>query len=190
MSTKKLLLLDVKIRLLLRTCKQMCQNDRYKINDFIFTVDCGSSSRPSSASLNSASPAGSTSHLPMGSTSHLPLGSTSHLPTSSIRSSQSSLSLVPTYDSLRSLASRVAACHICQADNNITCMVPEFVHSVAAYLSHSPQLRAYREMLIREPHLQNLLNIRMCIQDPSRALIKGGVFGWLYYWVSFRRFTT
>ena len=139
----------------------------------IFTVDCGSSSRPSSASLNSASPAGSTSHLTMGSTSHLPLGSTSHIP-ASIRSSQSSLSLLPTYDSLRSLASRVAACHICQADNNITCMVPEFVHSVAAYLSHSPQLRAYREMLIREPHLQNLLNIRMCIQDPSRALIKGG----------------
>jgi len=123
----------------------------------LVAVDCGSSSRLSSTSNHSASPAGSTSILP----------------TASVRSSQSSLSLIPTYDALRSLASRVAACHICQADNNITCMVPEFVHSVAAYLSHSPQLRAYREMLIREPHLQNLLNIRMCIQNPSRALLKG-----------------
>ena len=63
--------------------------------------------------------------------------------------------------------------HMCQADNNITCMVPEFVHSMASYMAEAPALAAYKELLLREPHLQSVLNIRQCIQDPSRSLIKG-----------------
>ena len=78
-----------------------------------------------------------------------------------------------TYDSLKSLGARVVAHHMCQADNNITCMVPEFVHSVSAYMARAPQLLAYRELLIHEPHLQNLLSMRMCIQNPSLAFVKG-----------------
>ena len=41
---------------------------------------------------------------------------------------------------LRSLASKVVAYHFCQADNAPTCLVPEFVHSIAAQLSQAPQL--------------------------------------------------
>lgn len=52
-------------------------------------------------------------------------------------------------------------------------MVPEFVHSVAAYLANAPQLVAYREHLLQDPHLQSLLSIRSCIQDPSKAFIIG-----------------
>ncbi|ELU09083.1 hypothetical protein CAPTEDRAFT_174663, partial [Capitella teleta] len=37
------------------------------------------------------------------------------------------------YASFHSIAHCVVAVHVCQADNNITCMVPELVHSVAAY---------------------------------------------------------
>ena len=41
---------------------------------------------------------------------------------------------------LRHLASKVVAYHFCQADNAPTCLVPEFVHSIAAQLSQAPQL--------------------------------------------------
>ncbi|XP_039266848.2 protein TANC2-like isoform X1 [Styela clava] len=70
------------------------------------------------------------------------------------------------------LSSQVVAFHYCQADNNTTCYVPEFLHSVAAQLVHAPQLTAYRELLLEEPNLQNLLSLRNCIQNPGHALVK------------------
>ena len=41
-----------------------------------------------------------------------------------------------------------------QADNNNTCLVPDFIHSLAAQLCQAPQLLAYRDYLLGEPHLQ------------------------------------
>lgn len=41
-----------------------------------------------------------------------------------------------------------------QADNNSTCLVPDFIHSLAAQLCQAPQLSAYKEYLQNEPHLQ------------------------------------
>ncbi|XP_077419862.1 protein TANC1-like isoform X2 [Vanacampus margaritifer] len=73
----------------------------------------------------------------------------------------------------RCLANKVVAYHFCQADNTYTCLVPEFVHSVAALLARSPQLTPYRELLIQEPHLQNMLSLRSCVQDPVAAFRKG-----------------
>ena len=90
-----------------------------------------------------------------------------------ITASTMSLANTPTYDSVRSLAEQVVAYHVCQADNNITCMVAEFVHSVSAYLAQAPQLSAYRDLLLQEPHVQNLLTMRQCAQNPSKALIQG-----------------
>ncbi|XP_012826465.1 protein TANC1 isoform X3 [Xenopus tropicalis] len=76
-------------------------------------------------------------------------------------------------DSLKHLASKVVAYHYCQADNTYTCLVPEFVHSVAALLCRSHQLSAYRELLIKEPHLQSMLSLRSCVQDPIAAFRRG-----------------
>uniref|UniRef100_A0A3B5KX80 Tetratricopeptide repeat, ankyrin repeat and coiled-coil containing 1a n=1 Tax=Xiphophorus couchianus TaxID=32473 RepID=A0A3B5KX80_9TELE len=67
----------------------------------------------------------------------------------------------------------VVAYHFCQADNTYTCLVPEFVHSVAALLARAPQLAPYRELLAQEPHLQNQLSLRSCVQDPIAAFRKG-----------------
>ena len=39
------------------------------------------------------------------------------------------------------LASTVVGYHFCQADNSATCLVPEFVRSLAAYLALSPLLK-------------------------------------------------
>jgi len=68
---------------------------------------------------------------------------------------------------------QVVAYHFCQADNTYTCLVPEFVHSVAALLARAPQLVPYRELLVQEPQLQNTLSLRSCVQDPIAAFRKG-----------------
>ncbi|KAI5091068.1 protein TANC2 isoform X2, partial [Silurus meridionalis] len=76
-------------------------------------------------------------------------------------------------ETLRRLASQVVAYHYCQADNAYTCLVPEFVHNIAALLCRAPQLQAYRELLLRQPHLQSLLSLRSCVQEPITAFSRG-----------------
>ncbi|XP_026877622.2 protein TANC2 isoform X1 [Electrophorus electricus] len=76
-------------------------------------------------------------------------------------------------EALRRVASQVVAYHYCQADNAYTCLVPEFVHNVAALLCRAPQMQAYRELLQTQPHLQSLLSLRACVQDPLTALTRG-----------------
>uniref|UniRef100_A0AAX7T3J4 Tetratricopeptide repeat, ankyrin repeat and coiled-coil containing 2a n=1 Tax=Astatotilapia calliptera TaxID=8154 RepID=A0AAX7T3J4_ASTCA len=76
-------------------------------------------------------------------------------------------------EALRRLAGQVVSYHFCQADNCHTCLVPEFVHNMAATLSSAPQLATYRELLHRAPQLQSMLSLRSCIQDPISALQKG-----------------
>ncbi|XP_053707426.1 protein TANC2 isoform X1 [Synchiropus splendidus] len=76
-------------------------------------------------------------------------------------------------EALRRLAAQVVSYHFCQADNCHSCLVPEFVHNMAATLSDSPQLVAYRDLLHRSPQLQSALSLRSCIQDPSAALERG-----------------
>lgn len=68
---------------------------------------------------------------------------------------------------------QVVAYHYCQADNAYTCLVPEFVHNVAALLCRSPHLVAYREQMLREPHLQSILSLRSCVQDPLASFRRG-----------------
>uniref|UniRef100_A0A8C1L7V0 Tetratricopeptide repeat, ankyrin repeat and coiled-coil containing 2a n=1 Tax=Cyprinus carpio TaxID=7962 RepID=A0A8C1L7V0_CYPCA len=76
-------------------------------------------------------------------------------------------------EALRRLASQVVAYHYCQADNAYTCLVPEFVHNVAALLCRAPQMQAYRDLLLRQPHLQSTLSLRACVQDPFNAFRRG-----------------
>ncbi|XP_065353659.1 protein TANC2 isoform X2 [Cloeon dipterum] len=76
-------------------------------------------------------------------------------------------------DEMFTLAQMVVGYHFCQADNSITCLVPEFVHSLAAQLYQAPQMEAYRQQLISESHLQSMVSIDECIADPDRALTRG-----------------
>ncbi|KAK3532635.1 hypothetical protein QTP86_027369 [Hemibagrus guttatus] len=76
-------------------------------------------------------------------------------------------------EALRRLSSQVVGYHYCQADNAYTCLVPEFVHNMAALLCRAPQLQAYRELLLRQPHLQSLLSLRSCVQEPVTAFTRG-----------------
>ncbi|XP_058248976.1 protein TANC1 isoform X1 [Hemibagrus wyckioides] len=76
-------------------------------------------------------------------------------------------------EAVKRLAAKVVAYHYCQADNTYTCLVPEFVHSVAALMCRAHQLTAYRELLLKEPHLQSMLSLRSCVQDPMAAFRRG-----------------
>lgn len=62
---------------------------------------------------------------------------------------------------------------VCQVDNNITCTVPEFVHSLAAHLVRAPALAPYRDLLLARPRLHALLAIRQCVLDASRTFVDG-----------------
>ncbi|KAK0089572.1 hypothetical protein PV325_006701 [Microctonus aethiopoides] len=78
-----------------------------------------------------------------------------------------------TNEKLKELASHIVAYHFCQVDNNSTCLVPDLIHSLAAQLCQAPQLIAYREYLLSEPHLQGSLSQRECTVDPDLALSRG-----------------
>ena len=74
---------------------------------------------------------------------------------------------------IKQLASTVVAYHFCQADNNNTCLVPDFIHSLAAQLCQAPQLSSYRDYLLSEQHLQAALSLKECIANPDLALNHG-----------------
>lgn len=76
-------------------------------------------------------------------------------------------------EGLRCLGGQLVAYHFCQADNNTTCLVPEFVHSVAAQLCQAPQLLAYRDLLLRDHGLREVLSLASCRTDPHEALVRG-----------------
>ncbi|KFM60550.1 Protein TANC2, partial [Stegodyphus mimosarum] len=77
------------------------------------------------------------------------------------------------YSGARSLGSRLVAYHLCQADNYLTCLVPDFVHSIASYLCRAPHLTAYRDLVARNQRLQDLLSMPSCIADASASFIHG-----------------
>ncbi|XP_025416636.1 protein TANC2 isoform X4 [Sipha flava] len=86
----------------------------------------------------------------------------------SLKNSQTIIS-----EDVKSLATRVVAYHFCQADNNSTCLIPEFVHSLAAQLCQAPQLNIYRQHVLTELNLQDSLSMRECIVDPDAAFVRG-----------------
>ncbi|XP_059142219.1 protein TANC2-like isoform X2 [Physella acuta] len=94
-------------------------------------------------------------------------------PSQAHQSRTASNSQLTDYAALNGLGFQVVAYHLCQADNNSTCMVADMVSSIAGQLARAPQLTAYRDLLLQEPQLQSLLSIRDCIQNPSLSFLKG-----------------
>ena len=52
------------------------------------------------------------------------------------------------------LAREVIGYHFCQMDNEETCGIPQFVHSLAAQMSQSPMLSSYRKLIANDGRLQ------------------------------------
>merc|ERR1719319_441009 len=74
---------------------------------------------------------------------------------------------------LRGLAGQVVAFHFCQIDNSVTCMVGEWVHSLAAQLAQAPALTAYHQLMSTDHSLRTLLSLPQCTNDPHAALTRG-----------------
>lgn len=58
-------------------------------------------------------------------------------------------------DFARMLGTHVVAYHFCQFENNVTCLIPDFVHNLSAQLCQSSQLIAYRELILSDPKYVN-----------------------------------
>jgi hypothetical protein len=74
---------------------------------------------------------------------------------------------------MRRLAAEVVAFHFCQIDNAVTCLVGEWVHSLAAQLAQAPALAAYHELLSTDHSLRTRLSLPQCTADPHTALTLG-----------------
>ena len=74
---------------------------------------------------------------------------------------------------LRKLASEVVSFHFCQIDNSVTCLVGEWVHSLAAQLAQAPALAAYHQLLSTDHSLRSRLSLSQCNADPHSALLQG-----------------
>ncbi|XP_059092196.1 protein TANC2-like isoform X3 [Tigriopus californicus] len=75
--------------------------------------------------------------------------------------------------SMKLLASQIVAYHFCQSDNAPTCLVAEFIHSLAAQMSQAPQLTPYYQLVNSDPNLQNILSLPGCVSDPSGSFVQG-----------------
>ncbi|GFY40967.1 protein TANC2 [Trichonephila inaurata madagascariensis] len=76
-------------------------------------------------------------------------------------------------DMFEKLASQVVGYHFCQTDCRETCLIPDFIHSLAAQLCQAPQLTEYKNFLLRDENCQQLLSLEACIEDPDKAFQKG-----------------
>ena len=71
------------------------------------------------------------------------------------------------------LAREIVAYHFCQMENEETCAIPQFVHSIAAQMSQSAVLSAYRKLIASDGKLQALLSLGSCLSNPSKVFIQG-----------------
>ena len=71
------------------------------------------------------------------------------------------------------LAKQVVAFHFCQIDNSVSCLVGDWVHSLAAQLAQAPVLAAYHQLLSTDHSLRTILSLPRCTADPHTALVQG-----------------
>ena len=60
-----------------------------------------------------------------------------------------------------------------QADNRPSCLVSEFLHSVAAQLAQAPQIPGYGVQVRGDPRLARLLSPASCAARPATVLARG-----------------
>ncbi|KJH41889.1 ankyrin repeat protein [Dictyocaulus viviparus] len=60
------------------------------------------------------------------------------------------------YEWMRAIASRLVAFHICNIQSSSSCLIPEFVCNLAAWLSRSPILKSYTEILNKVCFTENI----------------------------------
>ena len=83
-------------------------------------------------------------------------------------------------NSMDILAREIVAYHFCQMDNEPSCLIPHFVHSISAQMSQTPNLVAYRRLIANDAKLKSILSMQSCLDDPKQSFIKGNIsLSWL-----------
>ena len=75
--------------------------------------------------------------------------------------------------SMEILARQVVGYHFCNLDNESSCTIPEFVHSIAAQLTQNPNMSHYHRLVSSTHQLHQILSYASCLADPSKAFIEG-----------------
>ena len=78
-------------------------------------------------------------------------------------------------NSMDILAREIVAYHFCQMDNEPSCLIPYFVHSISAQMSQTPNLVAYRRLIANDAKLKSILSMQSCLDDPKQSFIKGNI---------------
>ena len=76
-------------------------------------------------------------------------------------------------NSMDILAREVVAYHFCQMDNEPSCLIPHFIHSISAQMSQTPNLVAYRRLIASDEKLKARLSMQSCLDDPKQSFVKG-----------------
>ena len=78
-------------------------------------------------------------------------------------------------NSMDILAREIVAYHFCQMDNEPSCLIPHFVHSISAQMSQTPNLVAYRRLITNDAKLRSILSMQSCLDDPKQSFKKGNI---------------
>ncbi|VDN25776.1 unnamed protein product [Cylicostephanus goldi] len=68
------------------------------------------------------------------------------------------------YEWMRAVAARLVAFHICNIQSSSSCSIPEFVCNIGAWLSRSPILKSYADILNKNEEKESLLKLDECIK--------------------------
>ncbi|KAJ1357509.1 hypothetical protein KIN20_015676 [Parelaphostrongylus tenuis] len=79
------------------------------------------------------------------------------------------------YEWMRAVAARLVAFHICNIQSSSSCSIPELVCNLGAWLSQSPILKSYTDILHKNKEKAQLLNVEECIKHDALYVFRTAI---------------
>ncbi|KAK6053721.1 hypothetical protein COOONC_08775 [Cooperia oncophora] len=79
------------------------------------------------------------------------------------------------YEWMRAVAARLVAFHICDIQSSSSCSIPEFVCNLGAWLSRSPILKSYADILNKSEETESLLKVDECIKHDALHVFRKAI---------------
>ncbi|KAE9417289.1 hypothetical protein Angca_007587, partial [Angiostrongylus cantonensis] len=79
------------------------------------------------------------------------------------------------YEWMRAVAARLVAFHICNIQSSSSCSIPELVCNLGAWLSRSPILKSYTDILKKNKEKVELLNLEECIKHDALHVFRTAI---------------
>ncbi|WKY01863.1 hypothetical protein Q1695_015685 [Nippostrongylus brasiliensis] len=71
------------------------------------------------------------------------------------------------YEWMRAVATRLVAFHICDIQSSSSCSIPEFVCNLGAWMSRSPILKSYANILNKSEEKESMLKLDECLKHDA-----------------------